>query len=104
MQPPGFLVCNALLDAFINAAVSFQQLLVMLVDIRGHGVELLVRKTGHGSVDVSEVVATMKIVKDVHDRQAMPFNLRPSAEIDNSNRRRFHRSSFRQSGLACPWD
>src|SRR5947209_448404 len=75
MQPPGFLICLALLDAFINAAVSFQQLLVMLLDIRDDSVELLVRQTGHGSADVVEVVATVKIVKDIHHRQAMPFNL-----------------------------
>src|SRR5712664_3540263 len=90
MQPSGFLVCDALLDAFINAAVFFHQYLVMLLDILDDGVELLVRQSRHGSVDVVEVVATMKIVKDVHHSQAMPVNLRPPAEIKNSNRLSFH--------------
>src|ERR1700746_1700324 len=85
-QPPRFLICHALLDALINTAVFLRQLDVMLVHILDHDVEVLARQAGHGSVDVVEIVATVQIIKNIHHRQAMPFNLRPPAKIDDSNR------------------
>ena len=39
----------------------------------------------HGPLDEVEVVAAVKVVKDVHHRDAAPFHLRPAAEVDDLN-------------------
>src|SRR5437660_1185954 len=55
---------------------------------------MLTREAGHGLVDEVEVVAAVKVVKDVHYRQPMALDLRAPAKIDDPDRVDLHTISF----------
>jgi hypothetical protein len=57
----------------------------MLIHVFDDAIELLARQRRHGAVDEFEIVAAMQIVEDIHDREAMPFDLRAAADIDDAD-------------------
>jgi hypothetical protein len=72
----------ALVELFY-LAVLVGQLVVVLADVCDNGFELLAGETRHGPVDEVEVVAAVKVIKNVHHRQPVPFDLRATADIDD---------------------
>lgn len=86
----GVLSLDAASVELIDSAVLLVKFVVMFVDVRDNGIELLARLARHGPVDEFEVVAAVKVVEDIHHRQPMPFDLRAAAEIDDAGRLRVH--------------
>src|SRR5437870_3720955 len=66
-----------------HALVLLQQLVMVLVDVFHHDVELFARQSRHGPVDEVEVIAAVKVVENIHNRQPMTFNLGTAANIDD---------------------
>jgi hypothetical protein len=81
---PGALGLSAAVVEFVNPVVSLDQFVPVVVDVFHDGVELFPRQARHRPVNELEVVAAMKVVKDVHHSQPMTFDLWSTALIDDA--------------------
>jgi hypothetical protein len=86
----GLLGRNALLDEFLHPAIFFYQLIMVFDHVFKNGLKFRAGKARQGALDKIKIVTAVNLVKNVHHCQAVAFNLRTPAEIDDAGRFCFH--------------